>query len=705
MVSPLDKNGGDVNADAIGVHAIAQAATTGDAIAYPSRAQFADIASGAWFAQYLSVRDPSTGWSTRGISPPLAPSQSINRAGVTMLSDGLTRAVVYTSATLAPGADLFPIKTWIPYLQDNTTSPLSHQLVSPPMAAIPDPGFPLGLKVVAAADDLSHLVLNASVQLTADGSPDAAGSSSNAVYVWSGGQLRFVSVLPGGTTPAANDSAFAGGVTQTNGAEILPVGDHAISDDGSRVYFTVNGRIYLRDDYSSTAVVTGSERTGDDPSVPTGSGRFELASADGSLALFRSSTRYTDDATAGAGGGSSEDLYRWDADAPLGSRLTDLTTGDPDGGGVLGVVAATDDGSRIYFAATGSLAPGAVDGQPNLYLWDDGDLRHIAVLDAADEPVWAITTGDANRFKDSRISDDGVRLLLASRAPLTAYDTAGHRQVFLYDASENATACVSCSPLASASSGDAELRPLRDVANAQGAGATLELPRNLSSDGERVVFETPERLVPGDANGRPDVYLWRDGAASLISSGRSGSDSRFLDASPDGDDVFFTTRERLVRSDTDDLVDVYDARVGGGFPDTAQPGDCQGDDCQGTHSAAPVATGPATETFDGAGDLSPGRDAMFAVLRVSARQLAAFARRGRFTLAVRLPHAGRVVVRSRSTRPVAARSGRPGVKRLTIRLAKPALKRLRRTSRLSVRLTVRFAGQHRTQTLILRRSK
>ena len=74
-----------------------------------------------------------------------------------------------------------------------------------------------------------------------------------------------------------------------------------------------------------------------------------------------------------------------------------------------------------------------------------------------------------------------------------------------------------------------------------------------------------------DINGKADVYMWEDGELSLISTGKAARPSKFVDASADGDDVFFTTRERLVGADVDDQVDVYDARVGGGFAGAAAP--------------------------------------------------------------------------------------------------------------------------------------
>ena len=70
-----------------------------------------------------------------------------------------------------------------------------------------------------------------------------------------------------------------------------------------------------------------------------------------------------------------------------------------------------------------------------------------------------------------------------------------------------------------------------------------------------------------------------------------------MDASPDGSDVFFVTRERLLGWDNDASYDLYDARVGGGFPEPApEPDPCQGDSCRRSpplpQAPAPVASRP-----------------------------------------------------------------------------------------------------------------
>ena len=62
---------------------------------------------------------------------------------------------------------------------------------------------------------------------------------------------------------------------------------------------------------------------------------------------------------------------------------------------------------------------------------------------------------------------------------------------------------------------------------------------------------------------------------------------RFIDASVSGDDVFIETASQLVGQDADSKLDIYDARVGGGFPFTPAVPSCAGDACK----APPAAVG------------------------------------------------------------------------------------------------------------------
>lgn len=111
--------------------------------------------------------------------------------------------------------------------------------------------------------------------------------------------------------------------------------------------------------------------------------------------------------------------------------------------------------------------------------------------------------------------------------------------------------------------------------------------------------------MPQDANGQTDVYLWEEGQPYLISAGTGREASKFLDASPSGNDVFFATSQRLVGWDIDDSFDVYDARVDGGLPEPpAGVIGCEGDACQPPPNPPNDPT-PASATFNGSGNVKP----------------------------------------------------------------------------------------------------
>jgi hypothetical protein len=95
------------------------------------------------------------------------------------------------------------------------------------------------------------------------------------------------------------------------------------------------------------------------------------------------------------------------------------------------------------------------------------------------------------------------------------------------------------------------------------------------------------------------------GCVGLISSGGSGQESVFLDASETGVDVFFMTTAKLVPQDTDTQYDIYDARIDGGFPALMSPLVCTSTGCQGIPESRPGIFGaPASATFNGVGNLT-----------------------------------------------------------------------------------------------------
>jgi len=139
--------------------------------------------------------------------------------------------------------------------------------------------------------------------------------------------------------------------------------------------------------------------------------------------------------------------------------------------------------------------------------------------------------------------------------------------------------------------------------------------RAINDDGSDVVFTTSESLSPRDVNKGRNVYLWHDGVVSLISDGVSPApaedypeDSAVMSAS--GGDIYFVSTAKLVGQDPDELTDMYDARLDGGFPApkvvecaAEESGGERGETCQGERASAPARGAPASASFTGGANL------------------------------------------------------------------------------------------------------
>ena len=224
-----------------------------------------------------------------------------------------------------------------------------------------------------------------------------------------------------------------------------------------------------------------------------------------------------------------------------------------------------------------------------------------------------------------------------SRAQLTGFNNTDIKsgeadlEVFTYDAVSEELHCVSCNASGVQPSGR-ELpegfkypqqirKPSEVFAAAWIPGLEHQLsPANvLSKDGKRLFFLSYTPLVGRDTNGAQDVYEWEvpgagrckksspdyhelnGGCVSLISSGDSPFESEFWDASPDGRDVFFTTESSLLPQDPG-LIDVYDAREGGGFAPPTQSAECEGEACQ-SPPGPPNDPAPASSALQGVGSV------------------------------------------------------------------------------------------------------
>jgi hypothetical protein len=430
---------------------------------------------------------------------------------------------------------------------------------------------------------------------------------------------------------------------------------NALSADGSRVFFTTaTGRLYMREDNTRTVQVSASQASTPDPNGEKPAA-WVGATPDGSKVFFLSCQKLTDDSTAVSNAepfctkeGNGQDLYEYDVES---EELIDLTVdhaaGDLLGADVIGFIGTSGDGSDVYFVANGVLASGATPGTCtstgggglntgcSLYLLHDGTPKFVARLSPQGEPSdadnWlAVRPNGPSNSRTSRVSSNGV-VLFTTVQQLTSYDNEGRVEVYRYAPGDSAPRCVSCDPSGAAPIGSASLFSVGQAAEAYPKMKLM--PRNLSADGNRIFFQTPDPLVSEDVNaegGCPpegfkpactDVYMWEaegtgscesssedGGCLSLLSTGTSAQASYFGDASVNGDNAFIFTTSPLVPQDDDELVDAYDARAGGGLAaqhPAPPPAICEGEACRGAGSEVPPVNGAGTAVFQGPGNPAP----------------------------------------------------------------------------------------------------
>ena len=491
------------------------------------------------------------------------------------------------------------------------------------------------VNVVGASSDLSHLVVETqghelptceSQQQTLAKTLD---EKSIGLYEWSA-ERQCLSLVDVKSQSEGGGLISRCGAVLGLGSEFGGESHDAVSADGSRVVFTApdpegvgngcwNGsnnvpQLYMHMD-GETTEVSAPER-GVSPKV-TYPAVYVGASLDGSKVFFLTKTELT--RSAEKLGTTKPELYEYNANGDEEAKnwwerkLVRISGGEAEGavGNVLDVPEASADGSTVYFNAEGELTPQAHGG---LYRYDTDTGKTTYVLPPQGYPTSHSEYGapgetelggrwyrheltaeetpglwvDANWYT----THDGRFLIFPSSSDVTGYDPNGQRELYRYDAEDQSTVCVSCNPNGSKPfNGAAFTHSGLDSDNPAGMP-----PRPISENGEYVFFDTAESLVPGDTNGKIDVYEWHAGTISLITTGQDTNDSFFLDSGSyanaegevvEGGNVFFGTHAKLVPADTDSQGDLYDARIGGGFPSPIGVGPCEGDACQ-TPPPAPI---------------------------------------------------------------------------------------------------------------------
>ncbi len=664
LVSPPDKAGALLGLipGGAGEFGSMQASSDGSGITYRASEPVGEGAVGHIFgAQVLSMRDAS-GWSTQNISqrealPPEGESaNSLFGAGEhwSVFSADLSLGLLEPSVNAPPQSpDATERTLYLRNSADGIYQPLESRSNVLAGVKFGDPT----LEFDAGTPDLGHVIFGTSMALTPDATPGKECSSEpcSNLYEWSAGRLQLVNVMPDGKT----EPGASLGSQESRGAMIA----RAISSDGRWVvwqYGTLAGsnpstRIYVRDMVEKRTFRVGGNLA-----------RFESMSGDGSRVFFL-------ETRGNAGSQPlSGDLYMFDTGSDTQVDLTaSHLAGEASAGVQSNLMGVSDGGSYVYFVATGVLASGGVSGANNLYfLRESGGVwitRFIAALSSEDMNSWRggpseFGEGRALYRQSSRVSPSGRFVAFMSDRSLTGYDNLDalsgrpDEEVYLFDAVNSSLVCASCNPTGARPVGVFDNRKrgeplLADIetiwSSNGGVGAGLGTdhwlggsipgwdnvglrssyqPRYLSDSG-RLFFDSPDVLVAQDTNGLEDVYEYEPpgvgdcnsasptfgersrGCVSLISSGLSGSESAFMDASENGDDVFFATGSRLTPEDYDTSYDVYDAHVcSTTVPCRAvhvvPPACSSGDSCKAAPSPQPEIFGPApSATFSGTGNV------------------------------------------------------------------------------------------------------
>ncbi len=625
QASPVAKNGTNIQFSG----SMIQAAANGNGITFFSSSGIPGGVGSQDFPLFLARRDAS-GWSTQGILPP---QETGPRGSVRGWDEQLNE--IFTSNF---NPDTFATQGATMYGLETSTKNVT----------------PVGTHLKTLRPFIAGTSADGSVVAWEEAPFGPPAGQSVVVLDRSTGELRTASVFNDGAKPRFGAAAgpyewYLGSVSTGVGGgakgSYFTQHEHVLSADGSKLFFTDNSsrQIYVRiNPARAQSAMSGGECVEADKactvevsapttSTPDPNGRRAAimvgATPDGRYVFFMSGGALTPDATTGPND-EGRDLYRYDTET---GSLIDLTPdeNDENGARVLGSIGFGDDGSHAYFVAKGVLDEGATVanfGETNLYEWNAGSItfiRRLTTNESTDALNWLPAANGQEAQPIGRVSADGSVLLFGSVNNLTGFQSHEHLELYRFDADGDQLACISCLPTKGVPTGTPSLSNSQGYAYTSPNTKQSILTRGLAANGNRIFFDSPDRLVNTDVNSVSDVYEWEapgtgscssedfaGGCLYLISTGTSPQPSYFGDNSVSGDDVFFFTTQPLVGQDKDEVVDVYDARVGGGLagqnpPPPAVP--CTGTACRGVATAASPTQQRGSSTFSGPGNEKPAK--------------------------------------------------------------------------------------------------
>jgi hypothetical protein len=307
-----------------------------------------------------------------------------------------------------------------------------------------------------------------------------------------------------------------------------------ISADGTKLFFQTSEPLVSADTDTTMDIYERSNGTTTLLSIGPGGGNaaksasFVAASQDGSKMFFR-----TAESLVAADTDTAVDIYM------RANGVTTLMSTGPNGGnGAFNAIfdAITPDGSTLFFDTSESLVSGDTDAQRDVYQRSGSTTTELSIGSTGGNGSLDSTFAGASR--------DGSHVVFTTDESLVSTDFDTRQDV--YDRSGGTTRHLSIGPAGGNGNIDFDY-------DAFFAG--------ISADGSKIWIKTSETLTFDDTDTADDVYEISGGTISRISFGPIGGNADlgayFDGASQDGSRVFLDTTEALVPQDTDSSYDVY----------------------------------------------------------------------------------------------------------------------------------------------------
>jgi hypothetical protein len=396
-------------------------------------------------------------------------------------------------------------------------------LVSQPSAA----ADPAEASFAGASQDGSRVFFRTTLRLTTDDND----TGREDVYEWSNGTTTLISQPTGVPDPDSGAVEFVGA-----------------SADGSHVFLRTTQKLTPGDDdgghFDIYERVGGSTTLVSQPTgMPEPALQFDVSfagsSADGTRVFFATIQKLTpddDDSTLG-------DVYERSGETTtLLSKPTGISDSDSDNVNFGG---ASRDGSHVFFTTTQRMVPADNDTAfVDVYERSGGITTFVSAPSGVPDP-------NTDEAFFAGVSADGSRVFFNTTEKLSTDDNdSGHTDTYLH-AGGVTTLLTQPTGVPDPDTGFARVL-------------------HVSENGERAIFQTPQKLSADDTDsGRLDWYE-RSGATTTLLSQPTGVPDLDISgtivlkgASADGSRVFFDTDLRLTADDDDGGgFDIYE-RAGG----------------------------------------------------------------------------------------------------------------------------------------------